>query len=182
MVRRITLKFVILNTDPSASYSARCVKWPARKAPIDRESSDRFPALFILAGVAASEFLAIVGARRQALRRSAVVLAGVGTVVWACASSYLWFSGLALAYGKPNETEVAEQTTSQLEPGTLVIADLWHPYGPGKLTYLLGAALRDGARQPVFWYVVDADRDLRAVMENPERSIEYARPNAFYYR
>lgn len=60
--------------------------------------------------------------------------------------------------------------------------DLWHPYGPGKLTYLLSAALRDGARQPVFCYVVDADRDLRAVMENPERSIEYARPNAFYYR
>jgi hypothetical protein len=137
---------VILNTDPSASYSARCVKWPARKAPIDRESSDRFPALFILDSVAASEFLAIVGARRQALRRSAIVLAGVGTVAWACATSYLWFSGLALAYGKPNETEVAEQTTSQLEPGTLVIADLWHPYGPGKLTYVPWRCWRDTSR------------------------------------
>src|SRR4029453_2934073 len=117
--------------------------------------------------------LATIGAYRPALRRSAIVLVGAGTALWACATSYLWFSGVMLAYGKPNETVVAEEVAADLAPGTLVVADLWHGYGRGKLTYLLSATLRDRDKQPLFWYIVDSDHALRDVMEDPRRSVAY---------
>jgi dolichyl-phosphate-mannose-protein mannosyltransferase len=147
-----------------------------------KRAATLFPALFVCAGAVASEFLTAMRGRLEPLRIGTTALAALGVGAWFCTTSYLWFSGLAMQYGKPNETIVAEQIANHLKPGTIVVADLWHGYGRGKLTYLLSGVLRDSVRQPVFWYVRDWDRDLRSIMEHPELSVRYADSNAFYYR
>jgi hypothetical protein len=147
-----------------------------------KRAATLFPALFIVAGAAADEALRDVRESNRAWRTVAAAVAAAGLAGWFCATTDLWFSGDTLKYGKPNEQLVAERVIEHLEPGTIVIANLWHEYGRGKLTYLLSTALQDPARQPVFWYVTDWKVDLRELLDQPERATGLADAGSFSYR
>jgi 4-amino-4-deoxy-L-arabinose transferase-like glycosyltransferase len=99
-----------------------------------KRSAALFPALFIVAGVAAQE-VARVSRRLPAWwRRPAFGAAVVSVAVWFCVSAQLWFSPVNVRYGTDSETRVANWVTASLRPGTIVIADLWHTYTHGKLS------------------------------------------------
>ena len=148
--------------------------------PYPKRSAMLFPALFVLAAAAGARFVTVLEKRDGRVRRAVKPLAAAAVALWFCGTTWLWFSGVRWHADVPNEVLLANRLRPELTPGTLVIAKLWHGYAPGKLTYLLSDVLRDRAHAPLLWYVVEPERSLQSLVENPTLAAAYASPNAFY--
>ncbi len=152
------------------------------RSRVSETRGDLYPALFVVAAAAGSRFVDLL---RDSPRAARLAFAGFATVAvgaWFCTTAALWFSGTRVVYGKAGEVALAERLAPHLTPGTIVIADIWENYTVSKMSYSLHDALTSPARQPLFWYVVDEDRDLRSLIADPTLALSYSHPDAFYYR
>lgn len=146
-----------------------------------KRASTLFPALFVVAAFAADRFLHLLRDAPRAIRVALAASLSVAVAAWVCVTASLWFSGMWLSYGKPGEAALAERIVPRLTPGTIVIADIWENYAQGKMSYVLNDGLIAPERQPLFWYIVDPQRDVRALIADPTLALEYSAPDRFYY-
>ena len=111
-----------------------------------------FPALDLLAALALALYLAYVRDTTQIWRRilaeGAVLVSFAGFVVF---GANVWFSGREWKYGEPPEVLVAAEMAKEIQPKTIIIADLLLGYHSGKMTYLLLDALTDPKNRPNLW-------------------------------
>jgi hypothetical protein len=169
---RIMLAWVVAGAAP-AIFSDRA--YPKRAATL-------YPALFVIAAAAGARFVELLRSSPRAARLAFGGFATVSVLAWFCATAALWFSGNRVVYGKPGEGVLAERLAPHLTPGTIVIADIWENYTRSKLSYLLNDTLTSPQRQPLFWYIVEPDRDLRSFIDDPTLALPYSDPDAFYNR
>jgi len=126
-----------------------------------------FPALDLLAALAIALYLAYARETKQRWRR---VLAK-GSVLACFALSIVfgasaWFSGRDWKYGEPPEVFAAAEMAKEIQPKTIIIADLLLGYHVGKMTYLLLDALTDPKNRPNFWFAGRVDA-IRVAIKDP---------------
>jgi hypothetical protein len=170
----VTLALIVTAAAPSVFSNIAFVK---RAAVL-------YPVLSIVAAVGmvtlTRTLTAIFGTRG---RRTAVALLVGGAVAWACIACEQWFSDQQYDWGTPSELAVAEEVRRHLAPGTIVVADFWHNYMEGKMTYLLLDDLQNPEVEPVAWYVNNPHSDLWPRLEqHPLAAIEALRTRPWYVR
>jgi hypothetical protein len=144
------------------AVSVLCAAMPAVLSDIAfvKRAAVLYPLLAIVAAVGIAALFAAVGAAlgARALGAAVAVLLA-GALGWTSISAWLWFSGRQYPWGTPPEVVIADAVARQLTPATILIANFWDDYMPGKFTFLLLDDLERDELQPLVWYVTTSTSD-----------------------
>lgn len=135
-----------------------------------------FPAMDLLAGISLG-YLVTSTLHKKFLRYSMQTFVLCGCLGYAIFMADAWFSGRQWGYGVPVEERIADEIGAMIEPGTIVIADIWKDYDQGKMTYLLMDTLTNPAHRPNIWFLQNlGTARMSALVDDPASAPNYFTP------